>query len=418
MSWLLFQELTAGALLAGLAQWLATHITFWPARSLTPEAHWTERAKRSWGVRVLITLGPVVLLGINLARAGSDHSGWESTLRLITLPTCVALGAMIGSLPVTRRVFGRPVGLSDLLREYAVLFLVLGPAATVLLVMLVLLFPHRLGTTSVSIMIGSFIVALALTLGLAVPIVRAFGLLAPPPPRLQEIVRAASEQARISPPPVYLLRWHQANAVAFPFARLLAFTGPALDILTDRELHAVCLHEIAHLQESTRHKLIRLSGLMVLFPLFTFPVWSKAYGLPGVLLPLGIYILGNRLLGSFNQRMEHAADAAACGEDQSSDAVCYAQALEKIYRFNMVPAVMRGKAQSHPHLYDRLVAAGITPEYPRPKAPSILLSMIAVVLLLAGTIVPLDFLNRWSRETEASGAQHFLDDSSDTFSEE
>jgi hypothetical protein len=43
--------------------------------------------------------------------------------------------------------------------------------------------------------------------------------------------------------------------------------------------------------------------------------------------------------------------------------------LEKIYQANQLPAVMRGNNMVHPHLYDRMLAAGVTPDYPRPQPP-------------------------------------------------
>jgi hypothetical protein len=67
------------------------------------------------------------------------------------------------------------------------------------------------------------------------------------------------------------------------------------------------------------------------------------------------------------RRMErHADDAAIQG---TADAAIYARALEKIYQANQLPAVMRSNNMVHPHLYDRMLAAGVTPDYPRPQPP-------------------------------------------------
>jgi len=52
-----------------------------------------------------------------------------------------------------------------------------------------------------------------------------------------------------------------------------------------------------------------------------------------------------------------------------SDESVYAPALEKLYRENQLPAVNINDRQTHPHLYDRMLAAGITPNYPRPGRP-------------------------------------------------
>jgi len=47
----------------------------------------------------------------------------------------------------------------------------------------------------------------------------------------------------------------------------------------------------------------------------------------------------------------------------------YARALARLYEANFAPAVMPRK-HSHPHLYDRLVSAGVQPDYPRPEPPT------------------------------------------------
>ncbi len=66
-------------------------------------------------------------------------------------------------------------------------------------------------------------------------------------------------------------------------------------------------------------------------------------------------------------RMEIRADAMA--RQPETAAGTYARALAKIYEANLVPVVLGAKRRTHPELYDRLVAAGVTPEYPRPEAP-------------------------------------------------
>jgi hypothetical protein len=61
----------------------------------------------------------------------------------------------------------------------------------------------------------------------------------------------------------------------------------------------------------------------------------------------------------------------------------YARALEKMYEANLLPVVMRGKGPIHPHLYDRLTAAGAPPPYPRPKPPRrIVLAWVPIILLI------------------------------------
>jgi hypothetical protein len=59
-----------------------------------------------------------------------------------------------------------------------------------------------------------------------------------------------------------------------------------------------------------------------------------------------------------------------------------------------MPAGMPGKRQVHPHLYDRLLAAGVTPDYPRPKPPTSLHwttgLMYAVLVILVVVMITID----------------------------
>jgi hypothetical protein len=66
-----------------------------------------------------------------------------------------------------------------------------------------------------------------------------------------------------------------------------------------------------------------------------------------------------------SRRMEARADHGP------RDGRTYARALERVYAANLIPAVLPGRGASHPHLYDRLLAVGVTPDYPRPAAPRV-----------------------------------------------
>jgi predicted Zn-dependent protease len=80
-------------------------------------------------------------------------------------------------------------------------------------------------------------------------------------------------------------------------------------------------------------------------------------------------------------RMEKRADGIASNHE--GDAGTYARALEKAYRFNLTPVVLRKENKGvHPDLYDRLVAAGITPSYARPEPPSRVWSRVALTASL------------------------------------
>jgi hypothetical protein len=66
--------------------------------------------------------------------------------------------------------------------------------------------------------------------------------------------------------------------------------------------------------------------------------------------------------------MEVRADVY--GSRVHEDKGIYARALAKLYQANEMPAVMPRKRMAHPHLYDRMLVAGVTPDFPRPDRPA------------------------------------------------
>src|SRR5262249_51795775 len=155
-------------------------------------------------------------------------------------------------------------------------------------------------------------------------------------------------------PPVYELRWSRANAGALVNQGWVLFTSRAAELLEPVELEAVAAHELGHLSESHRVRLIRSFSALIWMPMVAGLLGTQggqqAYFVMG--------LLGTALLGviykRFVRKLEHRADAVA----HAVDGQAYARALEKLHRSSMVPAVLR--SGTHPGLYDRLVAAGIT----------------------------------------------------------
>jgi tetratricopeptide (TPR) repeat protein len=81
--------------------------------------------------------------------------------------------------------------------------------------------------------------------------------------------------------------------------------------------------------------------------------------------------------------MERRADRVAHGHEVQPGR--YASALEQLYRENLAPVVMPQRRAIHPHLYDRMTAAGAEPAYPRPAPPprwAMGMGMAASLLLL------------------------------------
>jgi len=366
---------------AAIGEFLAVLLAALPVFRAPKDLHWTEFARRSWSARRVITSGPALLLGMSIGIYGMVDVSEGSVLWTVGIPLAAWLGAVCGSAPLTGRVIGRPGGLGAAFGEYAVGFLVRSPGGMIYLLMFLLLIPRSFDAGSVAIVAVAFVVATAFTMGAGIPLIRLLGIISAAPPRLEKIVQDACAKEKMPAQRVYLLHWRWANAMAFSFAPALAFTPACVDLLTDEELASICAHELAHRRETPRQKLIRFSGLILALPAFSFPLWMKLFGIAGLIVPWAVYFIGMRLMRRFSQRMEQRADAAA--HQECGDPAIFATALEKCYRYNMYPAVMRGKRQTHPHLYDRLVAAGVTPPYPRPKPPSNALAFAGFVVLIA-----------------------------------
>ena len=171
----------------------------------------------------------------------------------------------------------------------------------------------------------------------------------------------------------------------------MIFTEPILEVLDDAELTAVSVHELAHLDESWPVKVSRayvpflLIGMAALFPLM------GSFGLIVALVAPALMCAGIVVSQRVARNMEIRSDRHAHAHE--GDAGTYARALEKIHEANLIPAVLKGKKSVHPHLYDRMIAAGILPDYDRPAAPKTSWLASLPTLLLVFAVVLAYFLN-------------------------
>jgi hypothetical protein len=96
-------------------------------------------------------------------------------------------------------------------------------------------------------------------------------------------------------------------------------------------------------------------------------------------------VLGGILMPRLSRQLERRADRLATERETREGA--YARALRKISEVNLTPLVEPGKGGTHPHVYDRLVAAGAPPDFPRPAPPSLartrLAGLAAILVLVA-----------------------------------
>ena len=179
---------------------------------------------------------------------------------------------------------------------------------------------------------------------------------------------------------VWLLNYARSFAFALPYTGDLAFSGRLLERHPDDEVAAICAHELGHLAESKLIISARVfANLAWLVPwLFVKPLVHAfdagaivAIGLASFLTMFGIR--------RFSRRLEERADRIA--HTNEGETGTYARALARLYEDNLTPAVLPRRRRTHPDLYDRLLAAGVQPDFPRPARPSSW-AVHSVILLL------------------------------------
>ena len=348
----------AGCLLTVVGNWLGL-IPWRRSR----DAHWTERARLLWPARVTavtsVFLNPTVLGQLHRACWPESAVGWA----INGLAAC--LGVLLGSFPFDREIFPGLVFAAWLRETVAGWTLRLG--VWIALIAGMILMPAEWGWKTILVSGGFLLLQSFLSFGLTTAFLRWMGMVKAPDERLCRITAAASERAGRSPRSVWMMTGVAAQAYAFPFTGELIFSERLLRVCTDEEVATICAHELAHLGEPGRVLAGRFVGSLMFFPLLFLNPCFHSWGMGFLLLPLFSLLLA-RFSKWLSLRMERRADQAGTGSQV--DEGVYARALEKLYRENQVPAVNINNSQTHPHLYDRMLAAGITPEYPRPARPA------------------------------------------------
>ncbi len=342
-----------------------TSVTNWLA--LIPwrrnrDKHWSEQARLVHPVvmaaRSNLWTIPAVLVLIVLLQWPDSSPLWLFT-GIAAVP-----GAYAGTLPLDRELFPR-IALRELLRQvvigilfrFLIWFVFLGA---------IVLMPDEFNQLALTIGATVLVLWVVWLRGGVTWLGRMLGLFQPAPERLKKIVADVSARMNVPYREVLLMRFPTAQAFALPNTRQLLFTERILELLTDEEVAAICAHELAHLTESRAARYSRSIQLLAFLPwiffnplIYKFGVFAF-YGL--LLITLGV----PRVFRGLSRKLESRADAMAMANE--GDAGTYARALARLYEDNLLPAVTAKNRSTHPHLYDRLLAAGVTPDFPRPAA--------------------------------------------------
>jgi Zn-dependent protease with chaperone function len=342
--------------------------------------HWTERARLLWpackSARFNLWFFTVISILVILILAP------EVNLFFAAVPAL--LGALLGGYPLSREIHPEILFKSWLHLIASLLLLLFG--SWVVLFLGVVAMPENFGPRTWASAGVVLLVLVAFLFGLGVRVMRWSRLLKPAPEHLNALVREMSQKMGVPVRSTWVLSAHLSNAVALPLTRQLIFTDKLLSTHPDDEIKAICAHELGHLNEPRKVVFVRALVALALFPLvFINPMNSLTRvdnGFLLILIPvLFLFLVGMRV----SRRMEKHADKFAIESEHINPEV-YARALERIYQTNQTPAVMpRRSNKIHPDLYDRMLAAGVTPDFPKP-APAKGLSWISY-LVLAGLFV-------------------------------
>ena len=339
-----------------------------PRRRAT-SAHWTERARLAFApgaavVCLAVMLPPAVAI---LAEVGLEMLQPQKPAGMPGFWTA-GLAAVGGVLTARyrwlRELWGVRVTIRSWLAGCLVLVLLFVPHLLVMSVLVILL-PDTPNVHS-ALLIGAGVVAVAFfASGGGVLLLRLLRVMRPAPPHVAVLVEQLAREMKVrGRVRVFELEWAQVNAVASVLYRAVGFSRPLLEIMTPDELRAIAAHEIAHLLEPQWVRAVRVLHMfayLAAVPVIKYGGTGGSFA--GWLLIMVLVLAYQR----FRRRMEVRADRL---ESQTvADANTYMRSMIKLHEANMLPAVMPG-AQSHPHLYDRLLAGGIQPEFPRPMAPS------------------------------------------------
>jgi Zn-dependent protease with chaperone function len=363
---------------------LAVAIALWHLRKAA-DAPWPERARLAFParqvVRVHYALVPLALGGTAFLRWAPDFE-----LNMPVWGVLCGLAGLLGVVEVARKLewkLCRQSDLSDTSRRagfpLSALFILLLMLPYALMLMLI---PARWGWNAALVLLLGVVLITLNAWGFWLIPLRWAGMLRNASPRLAAVVERTAARVGVRPSGVTELASPNANAFALVVPRFLIFTDPIVDVLDDDELGAITAHELGHLNEPWGVYLTRVAGSYVLVAFVASIPLVRSFGILAGLAPQILGLVGFVVLRKVGRRMEVRADRLG-REHEGETQGTYARALEKMYEANLLPVVMRGKGPIHPHLYDRLTAAGAPPPYPRPKPPRrIVLAWVPIILLI------------------------------------
>ncbi len=370
--WVRFTPAPAAIAVSFALSWLLARACVWAAWGRRPPVldglHWTERARLTWPARVSLSqLSTIVPLGVAIA-------AFELPYALSAVPALVPrILAPLASLAAISLVYDREVqrarkraaGFALTARTLSERWLIWYPHV-LLIAIAALAMPAEFSATTYLAMAATAMGLVALHFGAAIHVARVLGLIRPASPRAVEAVARVAGALGMAPPGVYELRSDIGSAAALPWARAVLISSRALALLDGHQLDAVIAHELGHVSESRGVRLARLAGTLLLSPLTLLRPVAASFSFALAVMMVVAVVIALLPMQRLRRRLEERADGLAV--ETSESAGVYASALLRLYVDAEIPAVL-GYTAVHPELYDRLLAAGLTPGFARPAPP-------------------------------------------------
>jgi len=347
--------------LAGGLAWATNWLALIPWRR-SAGRHWTERARVLFPVRAAcgdnLLIIPVCLTITEYLSSEELFPPWPLTA------LAAAIGALAGALWMDHEIFPR-ISWPSLLRQATMSF-VLRLAFWLSLVGAAALMPPEFDRDSLKIFCAVFLCWLFWSRAGFILTARCLRLAVQPPVALHDIVEQTAAGMRVRFRSVWLLRSSFAGAYALTGSRELLFTERLLEICPNDEVAAVCAHELGHLTESRMSHFRHYLGWLAILPwIFVKPLVNEFHSAAIGALALNS-ILVRRSLRAARRKLKPESRADAIAKSNESSPGVYARALARVYEDAALPAVVVGHHRTHPDLFDRMLAAGVAPDYPRP----------------------------------------------------
>jgi Zn-dependent protease with chaperone function len=398
-------------LIARLVTWASIVVTAWPSRRARGK-HWSEQARLTYHARALGARCIFLVVLPLVFAAGRDGRRIEllPAVATICLLFLAAWTGTLGSRIALESRFTPAMALTFRPRRAAwIVNWVLRGVPILAGFALFAIVPYDGGLTAWAILaFGVLAVALYMNLGWLI-LMRAAGLIRPAGERFRSIVAGISDRMKIGPNATFEIALPMANALAYPAQRAMGITDAALAVLSDEEVSAVAAHEAGHLSEPRWVTAVRFTagfvvGILVAGPAAVAPLFRSigvGMGVWSLLLFPVAFLVWGVCFRKVYRRMEERADSL--GREFEPAPGAYGRALEKLYATNMMPVVMARpvrrrrhlEQQLYPELYDRMVSAGVTPDFPRPQPPPEWLrpfGILAMIVFVAAGCFAIDRL--------------------------